>query len=144
MDTLRSQLAKQLKVDEGLRLQAYQDHLGYWTIGYGRLIDDRKGGGISEEEALYLLGHDIERTLHDITKALPWVRSLTEPRQGVLINMAFQMGIGGLLGFDRTLAAVRDEHYAHAAHLMLQSKWATQTPKRARKMARQLESGEWQ
>jgi lysozyme len=141
---LKQHLAAQLKVDEGLVLHAYKDHLGYLTIGYGRLIDDRRGGGISEEEALHLLGNDIERTLHDIAKALPWVRSLNEARQGALLNMAFQMGIGGLLGFQQTLAAIRDEHYEHAAHLMLLSKWAQQTPKRARKMARQIATGEWQ
>lgn len=141
---LKQHIAKQLKTDEGLRLHAYQDHLGWWTIGYGRLIDERKGGGISEEEALHLLGNDIDHRLHDLTKALPWVRGLTEPRQGALLNMAFQMGLGGLLGFQQTLAATRDEQYAHAANLMRMSLWAKQTPKRARKMARQIETGEWQ
>jgi len=144
MDDLRRQLARQLKSDEGLVLHAYQDKLSYWTIGYGRLIDERKGGGISEQEAEYLLGNDIERTLRSLEKALPWVRRLNEPRQGALLNMAFQMGVGGLLGFEQTLGAIRDERYAHAAHLMLMSRWATQTPRRARKMARQIETGEWQ
>jgi lysozyme len=141
---LKQSLARQLKVDEGLVLHAYQDSLGYWTIGYGRLIDDRKNGGISEEEATYLLGNDIDAKLHDVAKALPWVHSLNEPRQGALLNMAFQMGVGGLLGFTQTLEAIRDEHYAHAAHLMLLSRWAQQTPSRARKVSRQVETGEWQ
>lgn len=141
---LAANLARQLKVDEGLRLHAYQDHLGFWTIGYGRLIDDRKGGGITEDEAAALLANDIEQRSKDITKALPWFEKLNDARKGALLNMAFQMGLGGLLSFTRTLEAIRDEHYAHAAHCMLQSKWATQTPSRARKMARQVETGEWQ
>ena len=42
---------EQLKRHEGLRLHAYADSLGYTTIGYGRMIDKRKGGGITEREA---------------------------------------------------------------------------------------------
>jgi lysozyme len=144
MEGLKPNLARQLKADEGLVLHAYQDSLGFWTIGYGRLIDDRRNGGINEQEAVYLLGNDIDAKLHDVSKALPWVPSMNEARQGALLNMAFQMGVGGLLGFQQTLAAIRDEHYAHAAHLMLLSTWAQQTPTRARKMSRQLETGEWQ
>lgn len=142
--SLIESLAKQLKVDEGLKLYAYPDTLGFLTIGYGRLIDERKNGGLSEAEALHLLGNDIEAKRRELTKALPWLPSLNEARQGALLNMAFQLGIGGLLGFQQTLAAIRDEHYSHAANLMLQSKWAQQTPRRAKKMARQIEVGEWQ
>jgi lysozyme len=144
VDDLKTQLARQLKVDEGLRLHAYADTEGWLTIGYGRMIDERKDGGISEAEAVYLLGNDIDDRLHNIGKALPWVYRLSDARKAALLNMAFQMGIGGLLGFEQTLAAVRDERYAHAAHLMLLSRWAQQTPARARKMARQIETGEWQ
>ena len=60
----------QLRLDEGERLTAYQDHLGYWTIGVGRLIDDRKGGGISPAESTMLLRHDIERVEQAIDKAI--------------------------------------------------------------------------
>jgi lysozyme len=42
---------EQLTREEGKRRSAYQDHLGYWTIGVGRLIDARKGGGLSDEES---------------------------------------------------------------------------------------------
>lgn len=137
-------LIQQLKREEGCVLHAYDDHLGYATIGVGRLIDNRKGGGISEDEAEYLLRNDVARFTHDVTKALPWIVRLNEPRQAVLIGMAFQMGTAGLLGFTQTLAAVRDERYDHAATLMLASKWATQTPARAKRMARQMATGEWQ
>ena len=137
-------LRRQLVAEEGVVLHAYQDHLGFMTIGVGRLIDKRKGGGISHEEAMMLLDNDIARKSQAVFKALPWAQSLNEARQAVLIGMAFQMGIDGLLGFKNTLAAVRDERYAHAANLMLQSLWAKQTPERARRMARQMETGEWQ
>jgi lysozyme len=137
-------LITQLRREEGVSRHAYQDHLGFWTIGVGRLIDQRKGGGLSDEEVDYLLRNDAARFESEVLKALPWAAALNEPRLAVLIGMAFQMGTAGLLGFKQTLAAIRDEHYPHAAALMLQSKWAEQTPARAKRMARQIETGEWQ
>lgn len=137
-------LLQQLRREEGSVPHAYQDHLGFWTIGVGRLIDERKGGGLSPEEVDFLLANDVERFTREVRAALPWFGQLDEPRQAVLIGMAFQMGTAGLLGFKQTLAAIRDQRYMVAASLMLQSAWAKQTPERARRMARQIETGEWQ
>ena len=137
-------LIAQLRREEGVVPHAYQDHLGFWTIGVGRLIDQRKGGGLSDDEINLLLRNDIERFTREVVTALPWVTGLNEPRQAVLIGMAFQMGTAGLLGFKQTLAAVRDQRFEHAAALMLRSKWAEQTPARARRMSLQMASGEWQ
>ena len=58
----RLRLRGQLKVDEGYRGTLYKDSLGYWTIGYGRLLDPLKGGSISADEAEYLLTNDLRRT----------------------------------------------------------------------------------
>ena len=137
-------LAAQLRQEEGAVPHAYQDHLGFWTIGVGRLIDRRKGGGLSPEEIDYLLANDIERKTREVFTALPWARYLDDARQAVLIGMAFQMGLGGLLGFKNTLANVKAGRYTQAAAGMLASKWAQQTPGRAARMARQMETGEWQ
>lgn len=137
-------LIEQLRREEGSVPHAYQDHLGFWTIGVGRLIDARKGGGLSPEEIDFLLANDVAKFIREVREALPWFDHLDEPRQAVLVGMAFQMGTAGLLGFKQTLAAVRDQRYMTAAALMLQSRWAKQTPARARRMARQMESGEWQ
>lgn len=131
--------------DEEARIpHAYEDHLGYLTIGVGRLIDKRKGGGLSDDEIDYLLTNDIRDKTAEVRAALPWLDQLDDARQAVLIGMAFQMGTAGLLQFAQTLAAIRDGRYMHAEHLMLQSLWAKQTPKRARRMARQMATGEWQ
>jgi lysozyme len=54
-------LIAELRRDEGVDRSAYQDHLGFWTIGVGRLIDRRKGGGLSDEEIDYLLQNDVKR-----------------------------------------------------------------------------------
>jgi lysozyme len=134
----------QLRRHEGEVLHAYQDHLGYWTIGVGRLIDKRKGGGITRSEAEYLLGNDVDKVLTELKTRLSWFDKLSEPRKAVLLNMGFQLGIGGLMGFSRTLGLIESGKYAEAADQMLQSKWAQQTPNRAAEMAEQMRTGKWQ
>jgi lysozyme len=137
-------LKSQLLREEGAESCAYQDSLGYWTIGVGRLIDSRKGGGLSNDEINYLLDNDIKAKTHEVLLALPWMPRLSEPRQAVLIGMAFQMGLKGLLQFKRTLGSIEDGHYGEAAAGMLDSTWAKQTPARAARLAKQMETGEWQ
>lgn len=142
--TLRAKLTEQLRRDEGEVLHAYEDHLGYLTIGIGRLIDRRKGGGISQEESAYLFGNDLNRILADVKQRIPWFDRLDEARQGVLVNMAFQMGVEGLLGFKNTLSMIERGDYDAAADGMLNSLWARQTPARARRLAIQMRTGQWQ
>lgn len=128
--------------EEGFRSEAYQDHLGYWTIGYGKLIDARKGGGITKEEGLYLLRNEIKVKTTELEHALPWISTLDATRRTVLIAMAFQMGVAGVLGFKNTLAAIQAGDFAKAARGIRGSKWAQQTPGRAERMARAIETGE--
>lgn len=135
--------SEQIKRHEGLVLNAYQDHLGYWTIGYGRLIDKRRGGGISQAEAEFLLENDINGKLSELKRRLTWFDKLNDARKGVLLNMCFQLGIGGLLGFRNTLAKIEAGDYAGAADNMMKSKWAQQTPRRAKEMATQMRTGKW-
>lgn len=137
------ELTKQLRRDEGVKRSAYQDHLGFWTIGVGRLIDIRKGGGLRDSEIDALLANDIADRVHALTDALPWFTSLDGARQGVLLNMAFQMGTHGLLAFTTTLAHIRAGRYDDASKAMLNSRWAKQTPMRAMRLAQQMESGSW-
>ena len=138
------QLTTQLRSDEGTKATAYQDHLGFWTIGVGRLIDSRKpGAGLRPDEIDYLLRNDISDRVAALTKALPWFDRLDEARQGVLLNMAFQLGTAGLLGFKSTLALIAAGKYAEASEQMIKSKWATQTPARAKRLAEQMKTGEW-
>jgi len=137
-------LTKQLRIDEGEVLSAYQDHLGYWTIGVGRLIDKRRGGCISQEESTYLLTNDINRCVKEIAAALPWFSALDDARKGVLINMSFQLGVAGLMQFKTMLAYIEAGRYNEAADSMYQSLWAKQTPERCGRMAEQMRSGQWQ
>lgn len=134
----------QIKRHEGLVLHAYKDSLGYLTIGYGRLIDKAKHGGISEAEAEYLLQNDVSIVLAALHRNIPFFDSLCVPRQAVLVNMAFQMGIGGVQKFKKTLSLVEMGLYDEAADNMMKSLWAKQTPNRAAEMAQQMRTGKWQ
>lgn len=143
-ETMINDSYSQLKRDEGEVLHAYQDHLGFWTIGIGILIDKRKGGGLRPEESEFIFRNRLKLLDAELSKRIPWIARLDPARKGVLINMAFQMGVAGLLGFKNTLAMVESGRYRDAAKGMLQSKWATQTPARANRLSRQMETGIWQ
>ena len=134
-------LIDQLKRHEGLVLHAYTDHLGFWTIGYGRLIDERRGGGLSAAEAEMLLRNDVARVRSDIERRLPWAKGLSEARQQALCNMGFQMGVSGLLGFRNMLSALQRGRFDLAAREALDSRWAQQTPTRANEVAGMLRDG---
>lgn len=126
--------------EEGFIPHAYQDHLGFWTIGFGKLIDKR-GGGITEEEGMYLLRNEVAKQYEAIKSEIPWISKLDEPRRTILQAMAFQMGVAGLLAFRKTLQAVKVGDYVTAAKGIRASKWAQQTPGRAERMAKAMESG---
>lgn len=136
-------IESQLRRDEGEVLYAYQDTLKFWTIGIGRLIDKRKGGGISKEESSFLFRNDIDSRREEFGRRWPHFAKLDVVRQGVLLNMTFQMGVDGVLKFVNTLAMVRSGDYAGAAEGMLNSLWAKQTPERAYRLSEQMRTGQW-
>lgn len=156
-----------LRAEEGVRAKAYQDHLGYWTIGVGRLIDPRKGGRITPEEDAILLASDPSR------KGKPWTQYvLTDAeidmlllndvarfvsamadwpswqavggnvaRKVALLSMCFQMGASGLRGFKNSLRMVEQGRFSEAAANFMLSKWAKQTPARAKRVTDMIRTG---
>src|ERR1035437_5885142 len=141
---MKSELTRQLLRDEGEVLYAYADSLVYLTIGCGRMIDKRRGGGITPDESDYLLNNDIDRHDNELIRHLPWVTTLDDARHGALVNMVFQLGINGLLEFVNTLNHIQNGEYDQAAQDMMRSAWADQTPKRSQRLADQIRTGEWQ
>jgi lysozyme len=135
--TIYDQLAR----DEGCRLKPYKDTVGKLTIGIGRNLDDV---GITIEEAHYLLSNDVTRADRDVSKNLPWSAGLDGVRQAVLINMCFNVGIGKLLTFKKMLAAMESGNWELAAGEILNSKYANDVGDRAKRLALQLMTGDWQ
>lgn len=138
----RLRLRARVKVAEAFRSQLYHDSRGYLTIGYGRLLDPTKGGGISRDEAEYLLANDLGRAERE-AEGLQSYHDLSAPRQSVLIEMCFNLGLDGVKAFKRMLSALVQQDYAHAAAEMLESEWAGQVKGRATELALQMETGQW-
>lgn len=135
-------MRKHLIFEEGNKPAAYQDHLGYWTIGVGRLIDARKGGGLSPDEVDYLLRNDIVKRVDQIKDWPAWQAVKDNPaRATALLSMAFQMGVAGLAGFKNSLALVTAGRWNDAAASFMQSKWAQQTPARAKRVTQMIATG---
>jgi lysozyme len=128
----RGQLQKDLILDEGILLKPYRCTAGKLTIGIGRNLDDV---GISKTETLALLAADIERAEQGLDYFAPWWRSLPEPAARGLVNMAFNLGAGGLAGFKGMLLALEIGDYALAAAEALDSKWAKQVGDRAKRIS---------
>lgn len=123
---------------EGLRLKPYTDTANKLTIGVGRNLDDV---GITKEEAMLLLNHDLNRVTNQLDSKIPWWRELSHVRQNVLISMAFNLGVSGLMQFRSMLSALQDGDYAAAAQEMLASRWASQVGNRAMELAYLMENG---
>lgn len=140
---MQDKITKQLRRDEGVEKSAYQDSLGYWTIGVGRLIDKRKGGGLSDKEIDFLLANDIAEKEAELKARISFYKGLDEARRGVLLNMAFNLGTDGLLAFKNTLNLVGQGKYEQASGEMLKSKWAKQVGNRAVRLSEQMKTGEW-
>lgn len=126
-----------LKEDEGLRLLPYLDTAfpPRITIGYGRNLSDN---GLSKQEAHDLLIRDAIKAQKEACELVPNWLLLDSIRQNVVSNMCFNLGKTRLSGFKKFLAAVNDKRYADAAAEMLDSKWASQVPNRASRLAREM------
>lgn len=123
--------------DEGVRLKPYKDTVGKLTIGIGRNLDDV---GISEDEARVMLSADILKAESGLRRNLSWFLTAPEPVQRGLTNMAFNIGVFKLMGFQKMLNALAAKDYDTAAKEALTSKWATQVGARAVRIAELFES----
>lgn len=122
--------------EEGRERFVYKDNLGYWTIGIGRLVDARKGGGLSPEEMDYLLANDIQTAVNHLAsdpRLSPAWNAVQDntARMVALIDMCFQLGPDGLAGFHNSLSLITGGKFILAGVALHQSLWARQTPDRA-------------
>lgn len=138
--TYRDIAREQLKVDEGVVDHAYQDHLGYWTIGVGRMIDKRLGGGLSPYEINVLLENDLEKNEATARKFFPAFDTLTDNRKAVLLNAAHVLR-EKLHQFKKFKLALEAFKYDEAAEQLIDSEWYKQAPKRVERLAHKLMAG---
>lgn len=156
-----SALPQDILRDEGLRFNAYNDHLGNRTVGVGFNMDSPnakrvwKGAGISrsfddvyngadqldESDATKLFGASHRIAVDDARSVVKAFDDLTPKRQEALVNLSYQLGKPSLSQFEDTLGYINSGNYRKAARSLLQSKYAKQTPERARKIAKMIASG---
>jgi lysozyme len=132
-----------LRQQDGLRLRAFLDTAvpARWTIGYGRNLTDR---GINDTEAEIFLERDTTEAIDELAQRWRWFDDLTTVRKVVLVSMVFQMGLYRLAGFTRMLEAMQLGEFGRAADEMLASKWAAERPRRAKRLASLMRTGQWQ
>jgi len=139
----RKRLKAQLIYDEGVRASAYQDSEDYWTIGVGRLIDEKKGGKLSADEIEYLLDNDIDKVINQVIREFDWYYDLSEVRKEVILNMAFNLGIGGVKKFKNMINALKRHDWDDASREMLDSKWTGQVGQRAIRLSEAMRTDSW-
>ena len=141
---LLRRVSRNIEREESWRARPYYDTKDLATIGYGFLVDPRRPGRPMPREVGDLwLAFILADIVHELDAAIPWWKGLSEPRQSVLVEMAYQLGVPGLLGFRRALAAMQVGAWAVAAREMLDSKWAREdSPARAQRAAQVMENGE--
>jgi lysozyme len=133
-------LIEQLTRDEDDKEFPYVDSVGKITIGIGHNLTDR---GLSKAARQFILAEDIAEVKSQLSP-FAWYQNLDSVRQGAIENMVFNMGIGDLLHFPSMIHYLTIHDYVNAKAEALNSKWAKQVGDRATRIARQLETGEWQ
>lgn len=83
-----------IKKFEGLRLEAYRDPVGVWTIGYGTTRGVHRGMKITQEEAENLLLEDLKTRLPAIERLLKVETSDNE--LSALVSFCYNVGLGAL------------------------------------------------
>ena len=129
------ELIEDLKQDEGWSPSAYKDHLGFLTIGYGFLIDERRGGEVPKPIAEAWLTFAASIRWNQLVDIHPWMQDQHEDVQRALGNMAYQLGVAGVGKFRNMLAALQEGDREEAAVHALDSTWSDQTPARANRVA---------
>ena len=137
------ELKERIKEHEGFRSYVYKDSLGFATIGYGHLVtkeDNYEEGVEYSQEQLDAVFEDDFENACDCAQLVADNFNINlaehpEPVKEVLIEMVFQLGVGGVSKFKKFLGHLSTSTYHLAADEMLDSRWAKQTPHRAEKLS---------
>jgi GH24 family phage-related lysozyme (muramidase) len=141
-------LLARIKKEEGFRPESYWDDApggggGQYTWGFGTVAPG-PGATIDEETAAIELEGEIWGAVGDYRTAFPAdPPGLTEARHESIIDMLFNLGLTRFLGFQNTIAAIRSGEWSRAASLAKQSLWYKQVGARARRIVRELDTGEF-
>ena len=138
-------LRKQLEIDEGVKYEIYNDHLGYPTFGIGHLVipsdieyREDVGTRVSEERVRECFDKDVESVLRDCTLLYKDFYELPEEAQQIIANMMFNMGYTRLSKFKGMKKGVDARDWNKAADEMVDSRWYKQVTNRANRLVERM------
>lgn len=131
------ELLDYIKKNEGLRLTPYKCPKGYWTIGYGLNLET----SFTKEMAQCLLELKAHSIYSEVVRSCPWFLELNTVRQQVIMDMAYNMGVAGVLTFKKMIRAIIAKDYNRAGKEILDSNYHTDVGKRAELNAMLMMSG---
>ena len=129
---MTSELLAAVKLSEGFRDKVYKCTEGYDTIGYGFAIKDLV---MDEDIAEMILRRKLDSLIDRADKKFSFLKDLPIAARDVIYEMCYQMGISGVSKFRKTLAYLENQEFRMASKEMLDSRWARQTPNRAKKLS---------
>ena len=139
------QLRKELEVDEGVKYEIYNDHLGYPTFGIGHLVRDNDpesgepvGTPVTEDRVIEAFNQDVETVLSDCAILYDDFDELPEEVQLIIANMMFNLGRPRLSKFKGMKAGVDSKDWNKAADEMIDSAWYRQVPNRAGRLVKRM------
>lgn len=132
VDKLSNELKEAVKLSEGYRARVYKDTLDIDTIGYGFAIKDLE---LDKDICDMILDKKLNKLIKDVDNKFSFMDDIAVEAQDVVYEMCYQLGINGFSKFKKTIAYLRDEDYKMAAIEMLDSRWAKQTPNRAKRLS---------
>jgi len=128
---------KEIPKDELAIIEKYWDKLNI-TIGNGRCLQTNP---LTVKENDYLMKQDILKNNKELFENIKFYANLPDHVRNVLIEMAYQLGVNGLLKFKKTLEHINNKDFEKASMEMLNSKWAKQTPNRAKTLSNLMKGG---
>ena len=138
-------LRKELELDEGVKYEIYNDHLGYATFGIGHLVIDSDpehgqeiGTAISKDRVIEAFNNDVQIVLSDCERLYNDFNVLPEEVQLIIANMMFNMGRPRLSKFKGMKAGVDSKDWNKAADEMIDSAWYRQVPNRAGRLVKRM------
>jgi len=132
-----SSLKGELKRDEGFEPRVYTCSAGKQTIGYGWNFEDND---LPVRIANELLEYAIMEKIVQLSNH-QWFCELDDARKKLITNMAFNIGVNGVLRFKKMIAAIEAKDYDLAADEMKDSKWYKQVGDRAKRLVVVMKRG---
>lgn len=124
-------LIEDIKQEEGFSGTVYKCTEGFDTVGYGSRMP------ITKEEAELLLEHRLKAMKAQLTIYL-YDLDIKPEAWDILFNLAYQLGVNGVLKFKKMIEALRVKDYKEASKQGLDSLWAKQTPQRANRLMKRM------